>query len=357
MRYEVLGDPNSIDAAWMTVALEDATVARGATVTELRFEGFIGTGQMARNARFSLVWDQPAGRPASVVGKFPSDDPTGRATGFDGGSYRKEWLFYRELRATVGVRTPEVWVAAFDEPASSFVLIMEDLNGSAQGDQFRGLTRDEAALAVEQAVLLHAPRWGDESLAVALGQDRDEGSERLSLIYGATMEGTIERLGPLLDGAAIDLVRAFAPLVQRWARREGTPATLAHMDFRPDNFLFGVEPGAPPLAVVDWQTISYAPGANDVAYMIGGGFEPDQRTEVERDLVADYAARLRAAGIDYGDDACWLDYRLGSLWGVAMSVIATMLAEQTERGDRMLSTMLRRHAAHALDLDALQLLA
>ncbi len=43
-------------------------------------------------------------------------------------------------------------------------MIMEDLADSRQGDQMLGLTVDEAALAVEQAVGLHAPRWGDPTL-------------------------------------------------------------------------------------------------------------------------------------------------------------------------------------------------
>ena len=78
-----------------------------------------------------------------------------------------------------------------------------------------------------------------------------------------------------LDDDVIELVRDFAPLVERWASGTGTPFTLAHLDFRPDNFLFGVEPGAPPLVVVDWQTITFGPGTHDLAYMIGGGFEPE----------------------------------------------------------------------------------
>ncbi len=93
-----------------------------------------------------------------------------------------------------------------------------------------------------------------------------------------------------------------------------------------------------------------------IAYAIGGGFEPDVRAAVERDLVADYCARLNAAGIDYAMDECWRDYCENSVWGVVMSIIATMLAEETERGNEMLTTMLRRHARHALDLDALALL-
>jgi len=33
-----------------------------------------------------------------------------------------------------------------------------------------------------------------------------------------------------------------------------------------------------------------------------------------------------------------------------------MMAEQTERGDAMLTQMIARHARHALDLDALSIL-
>ena len=356
-KTELRGDPAAVDAAWMTEALERAGVAGGATVTDLHLEGLIGTGQMGRNARYRLTWDEPDGRPASVVGKFPTDDPTGRATGFDHDTYLKEYRFYTEIQPTVTVRVPIVWFAEFDAPAQSFVFIMEDLCDSQQGDQFRGLTPDEAALGVEQAVGFHAPRWGDDSLIGLLGESSEETAAKLQTLYGATMEGTIKRLGPNLDGDVIELVRDFAPLVERWTHGLGTPWTLAHMDYRPDNFLFAAGPGAPPLVVVDWQTITYGLGSHDLAYMIGGSFEPEQRAAVERALVDDYGDRMRAAGIDYDADSCWRDYRLSSLWGVIMSVIATMLAEETERGNRMLTTMLQRHARHALDVEALALLA
>jgi hypothetical protein len=35
-----------------------------------------------------------------------------------------------------------------------------------------------------------------------------------------------------------------------------------------------------------------------------------------------------------------------------MAVVASMIVEQTERGDKMFLTMATRHATHALDLDA-----
>jgi hypothetical protein len=38
-------------------------------------------------------------------------------------------------------------------------------------------------------------------------------------------------------------------------------------------------------------------------------------------------------------------------------VIASMLVQQTERGDDMFTAMARRHARHALDLGAIEFLA
>jgi hypothetical protein len=84
--------------------------------------------------------------------------------------------------------------------------------------------------------------------------------------------------------------------------------------------------------------------------MIGGSFLNPQRAAVEH--LDDYRARMGAAGVQYDADTLWHDYRLGSLWGVVMSVIATILAAQTERGDEMLTVMAQRHGRHALDLDA-----
>lgn len=362
-------DPTSIDADWLNEALRSSErigraghsgLATGATVTDVRFDGFIGTGQMGRNARYALSWDTPDGRPTSVVGKFPTEDLVGRASGF-AGSYQKEWTFYRTLASTVDVRAPECFVAMFDEEAQNFVLLMEDLAGSEQGDQMRGLTVNEAELAVEQAVALHAPRWGDPTLSALSFDDappksRGENAVRLHEIYGACVEPTLARLHAGLAPDVVELARQFGPKVGAWTTSSSAPATMVHMDFRPDNFLFGVTPGAPPLAIVDWQTVAIGPGTHDLAYMIGGSFEPEQRAAVERGLVESYCRQIGARGIDYSFEACWRDYRLSSLWGVIMSVIATMLATQTERGDFMFITMLRRHAAHARQLGALDLI-
>jgi hypothetical protein len=351
---EVRGEPMELDAAWMTQVLEAGGVADGATVVDLQFESFIGTGQTGRNARFSLTWDDPEGRPASVVGKFPSGDANARMSAFTTGTYLTEVSFYGELAPSLGIRVPECHLAAYDHGKPDFVMIMEDLSDSQQGDQFSGLSVDQAALAIEQVVGLHAPRWGDPTLA-AFGSHRPKGEEAangLGMVYAMFVEPFLDRLGPGLDADIIDLIRALAPDVPRWIGSSDTPTTVIHLDYRPDNFMFGVTPDAPPLVVVDWQTVNEGAAMWDLAYMIGGSFQPAERADVERDLLDDYRERMRAAGVDYDADTLWHDYRLGSLWGVVMSVIATILAAQTERGDEMLTVMAQRHGRHALDLEA-----
>jgi thiamine kinase-like enzyme len=184
----------------------------------------------------------------------------------------------------------------------------------------------------------------------------DESAMMLGMLFQMMVEPFLERLGPGLDDDVVDLIRRLSPKAARWATGTDTPRTVAHLDFRPDNFMFGVTSDAPPLVVVDWQTVNNGFAMWDLAYMIGGSFEPATRAVVEQELLADYRQRMAAAGVPYNADTCWRDYRNGALWGVVMSVIATILAAETDRGNDMLTLMAARAGRHALDLDSMALL-
>jgi hypothetical protein len=361
---EVRSDPSAVDGPWLTDALEEAGVAKGAKVLDVDYVGDIGTGQTGRNSRFHLTWDDPEGRPSSLVGKFPSADDNARTTAFAGGTYLKEHLFYSQVKPTVGIRTPECHVARYDEAGQGFVLLMEDLADCCQGDQLDGLDVDQLALALEEAVALHAPRWGDPALETFLTNGEpppatEQVAMMAQMMYGATLPGFLDRLGDRLDPDIAEMATAFGQLVGAWvAKGAETPPTVIHLDYRADNFLFGQTPDAPPLVVCDWQTLSAGPAMSDIAYVISGSY-PDaaDRSAAERDLVEQYRGQLNAAGVEYGADDCWRDYRLGSLWGMVITVIATVQAAETERGNDMLTAMAQRHGRQALDLDALALLA
>ena len=358
----IRSEPELVTADWLTEALTEAGVADGATVTDVGFDGWIGTGQTGRNARFSLTWSDPAGRPATVVAKFPSGDAAARASAFENRTYLREWLFYDRIAETLDVRTPRCHVARYDASIPDFCLLMEDLTDSAQGDQLEGLDDDRLATAVDGLVGLHAPHFASPHLEALLAGDEpvrpaDEVAELLQLFYGMCLPGFVERLADRLEPDVVALATDFAPLVSRWAHGTDTPRTLVHLDYRADNLLFATTPSAPPVVVVDWQTVGVGLGASDLAYLISGS-HPDaaRRAAVERDLVEGYRGAMGAAGVDLDAGAMWRDYRVGSLWGMVITVIATVAAARTERGDDMFVAMATRHGRQALDLDALALL-
>jgi aminoglycoside phosphotransferase (APT) family kinase protein len=105
--------------------------------------------------------------------------------------------------------------------------------------------------------------------------------------------------------------------------------------------------------VVDWQSVTLANPLVDVAYFMGAGLQPEARRSVEREIVRDYHRAICEAGVTgYDPERCWSDYRRGVFSGFAVTVIASVMVQQTERGDEMFTAMARRHARHALDLGA-----
>ncbi len=96
----------------------------------------------------------------------------------------------------------------------------------------------------------------------------------------------------------------------------------------------------------------------DVAYFLGASLLPEVRRSVERELVRAYRDALCAQSVrGYALEQCWQDYRRGVFAGFAVTVVASVLVQETPRGNDMFTAMARRHARHALDLDAAELLA
>ena len=359
-RPSLVTDPHQVDAAWLTAALHHAGVGAGARVRDAKPES-VGTGQMGRSVRFALTWEgEPEdGLPVSVVGKFPSDDPTSRATGSAQGAYEKEVRFYRELRDTVGIRTPGCFFAEVDVASGDFVMLLEDLAPAVPGDQLAGCSVDQAALALAEAAKLHAPRWGDAHLEEVgfLARPGPESAQGLQAIYKLLWPGFAKRYGAQLEPEALALSERLGDHLAAWVLAGTSPHTLVHGDYRLDNMLFGTGEGGPPLAVVDWQTVGLGGALADVSYFLGASLLEDDRHANEQALLREYHERLLAGGVrDYPFEDCFLDYRRNTFGGVVMSVVASMIVEQTRRGDEMFVAMASRHTAHALELGSEALL-
>jgi hypothetical protein len=319
----------------------------------------VGTGQMSDCVRLTPTYDGPTAAPRSIIAKLPAADPTSRATAGALRNYEIEVSFYRQLAPQLPVRAPRCYHAHLDTTGTDFVLLLEDVAPARQGDQLAGCSLDEAAVAVEELPRLHAPRWGDPSLAELdwLHRSPEEAVAFTSQLVAGLFGGFCDRYARRVDADIMALgERLVAKLPSYLGDRRG-PWTVAHGDFRLDNLLFGTDEAGPPVVVVDWQTVTHGPGIGDLSYFLGAGLISETRRSHEDDLVRAYHGALRAAGVEsLGWNECWTQYRRYSFAGLIMAIAASMLVEQTDRGDDMFVTMAQRHGRHAIDLEAERLI-
>lgn len=349
-----------------------APILGGARIAEMRAET-IGTGQMSESRRLHLTYAGAArgagatGAPATVVAKFPSLDPTSRATGRAVRGYEIETRFYRDVRPRLGDVAPRCWHAWRDEETDDFLLLLEDLAPCRQGDQLAGCTPDEAAAAVDALAAVQAPLWGAADLASAtwLARAAPEERGRTRDLLARLWPGFLTRYGDRIGDDVTRVGGAFVDDPGDYFTADLPYRTLVHGDYRLDNLVFVDRPGGAPGAgraahgrglaarVVDFQTASYGCGVQDLSYFLGAGLLPEVRRAHEGELVARWRAALAARGVATDPDEVRHWYRRYAVAGLIMAVVASMIVKRTERGDEMFTTMARRHARHAADLDAL----
>jgi hypothetical protein len=349
---------DSITASWLTDRLHEAghdrVAVRGFTRTQ------IGTGQIGKCIRFALDLEgNDATAPRSLVGKFPSDDPMSRATGVALKNYIKEVSFYRQMQSKLAISTPRCYYARIEGEGPHFALLLADLSPARQGDQLSGCSPDVARAAVLELVGLHAPSWCDASLLGIdwLGEPDAVGTEATRAMYRHHLAGFLDRYGAKLAADEIAIIEEVARSSDVPFQTLQSPFSLIHIDYRLDNLLIDERVRPAKISVVDWQSITLGSPLNDVAYFLGAGLPSEDRRRAERDIVRAYHASLQAAGVDgYAWEQCWNDYRRGAFAGFTVTVIASMLVQQTPRGDEMFTTMARRHSRHALDAGAREFL-
>jgi aminoglycoside/choline kinase family phosphotransferase len=355
---EAVWRPEDVTAPWLTGALRRVGVLRGGAVKSFWIEP-VGTGQMGDCVRIHLELSPgTASGPPTVVGKFTAADDQSRTTGVSMRTAEVEVRFYQQVAPTLTASVPTCLFGDVDPATARFVLLLEDLAPRVPGDQVTGCTVDQAALALEALAGVHARRWGDAALARLewLNRRDDAATETLSAVFPVLFDGFVARYADQLDDMVVRVGERFFGRIGEYFRRRPGPGTVQHADYRVDNLLFGGPPDTP-LAIVDWQTVTYGPGAADVSYFLGGSLEVRDRRRHEDGLLRQYLEVLAARGVnDFGYDELWTDYRRHAYAGLAMAVGAAMMVQRTDRGDQMFLAMAHRHAAHIEDMDAETLL-
>ncbi|MEV0247243.1 phosphotransferase [Nocardia sp. NPDC050712] len=339
-----------LTAQWLADAL--GTGVRG--VHDLRYSP-LGTGQVADTYRLSF--GTGGTDRASAVLKVTSADPVSAATAVQQRVYLREVRYYQALAPGLDISVPRCLHAEIDTTSADFALLLEDLAPCRPGDQLVGCSVGEAELALRQAAELHAPWWDKGELGEFSWLPQpflDLAPAVLDLLSDA-FDDFGQRYAGALEPEVLDIGRQlFDRLPHYFALHTAAPPTVLHGDLRPDNLLFDAADGTRPVVVVDWQTVQRGPGMLDVSYFLGGSLDPGTRRSAERGLVALYHDQLRRLGVrDYSFEDCWRDYVRFSFQGYFTGVTSAMMVEQTERGDRMFTHMVRRAARHISDLDAI----
>ncbi len=319
----------------------------------------IGTGLIGQSVRLSLTWTDGVVAPSSLVAKLPSPDPTSRATGVGLRNYEREVRFYREVAASTPIRLAKCWAAELDPKNGDFVLLLEDLAPGEVGDQIRGCSVAEAEIVIDVAAALHSYWWDNPDLAglsewMSVPAD-GERADQLAMLWTMAWPQFLERHATRLGPEAIASCERFGASIASWVQDRSGPFTLTHGDFRVDNMMFGASP-QPWMVPVDWQTPAIGPGIGDIAYFLGASLRTEDRRSEEERLVRRWHAAISAVDPAYGWDTCWQAYRLLAFGGLVMAVAASMLTQQTGRGDQMFFTMATRHLIAALDLRSHELL-
>ncbi|MEM6703899.1 MAG: aminoglycoside phosphotransferase family protein [Acidobacteriota bacterium] len=349
---------DDVTASWLTETLR--SVGHDVTVSDVTQQQ-IGTGQIGKCIRYTLTFDGDAGSaPRTLVGKFASDDETSRQAGILFQNYLKEVMFYRELQRRVTIRTPTCYYAEIEGEGPVFALLLEDMHPAVQGDQITGCSAAVARAAVLELSGLHAPLWNDASILGVdwIGEPEPESIRENAERYETLLPGFLERFGADLTAGQIDILGKLAGADSPVTAGSPEPFSLVHIDYRLDNLLIDSLGDEPAVTAVDWQSITVGNPLTDVAYFLGAGLLSEERRRCEEEIVRAYYDRIVAAGVtDYGWTDCWTDYRRGVYSGFWVTVIASMLVQETERGNEMFLTMARRHSQQAIDLGSEEFLS
>ncbi len=344
---------DDLTVEWCNAALGRTTGGVG-RVVNVRTEA-VGTGQVADTVRLHLTYEPPGAGPATLVAKVPASEETSRTGARLTGTYEIEASFYRDLAPVLPVRTPYCHHAAHDPVTDAYVVLLEDVAPARQGDQMAGCPVADVAAAIDELVLLHGPRWGDETLTEMrwLHRNKPQQVEGIIGLITYAVDPFKEHYTERLDADTVGLVDRLVPRLDAYLRERPRPWTIVHGDFRADNLLFGGER----VVVVDWQTVGLGPGVSDLSYLLGASLTPAARQAAEAELVDRYVEGLGVHGVALDREAIWEQYRRYSFGGLIMAIVASALVRRTDRGDEMFVTMAERHARQALDLDAERLLA
>lgn len=354
--------PQDITPAWLTTALRDGGYLEDGTVTAADVKTIgEGSGFIGQLAHVTLTYDRPEPRaPKTLIAKMPGASPAGREIGNLFDFYHRELRFYREVAPEVELRTPALYYSAMNRDAAEYILLLEDMDPAQVGDHLAGCRIDEAETSIRALAAFHATWWESprlEAFAEWMPQIDAPVNQSAESSYQQAWGPFIENFGSLISPAMREIgERIGRNVIALETSIADRPHTIGHGDFRTDNLFFGTAQGGAPFAVADWQISFRGRGIFDVAYLLCGGLEAEERRANEERLVRMYHEGLVAGGVKgYSFEQCWREYRRMALFVFVYVVISLgTLDFANERGLALFQAWLRRSSAAIEELNAVE---
>jgi hypothetical protein len=311
----------------------------------------VGLGQVANCYRLSIHHDAGV---TSVIAKVPSNDDVSRSTAALQHLYQREVSFYQLLAPSIATRTPRCYYAERDDN-DNFLLLLEDLSPSAVIDQFVGISLGTARAGLASLAGLHGPTHAQRELHDAAWLSGV--SEELRPLYSAVLpvlfDQFIERYGARIDDDVRATVLALKDRLGLFSDYASPFPCVTHGDFRTDNLLIDACDGTVALAVVDWQTVGVGSPLLDVAYFLTTSLTPEDCAREEFELLDYYLAKLNGYDVDIPVEIARREFSRYTLQPIVMLVAASVIVEQTSRGDDMFLAMIERAVVAATRWDAI----
>lgn len=320
----------AVDAGWLDDVMRrsgvlSGTRVKGVSATDLGE----GVGLMGEVARLSIAYDSTeTGAPASVIGKFPTADPTNLGVARSLYFYPREVAFYTQLAQHSPIRTPRLYHAELDMSDHSFVLLLEDMLGATPGDQVAGLTPAQTEAAISAISRLHGAWWGKVDaggMEALFDFTNPEYCTAVQAGYQGFLGPSLSNFSDCFSAYTRKTAEALAPVAARAVRDLSSGRrTFLHGDYRADNLLFGPGLGDDGVVAVDWQISGRGGGLYDVAYLICNSVPTAYRQQAEKELLHRYHDGLIRMGVGgYSFENCWADYRFAVLCGLFVTIFTT----------------------------------
>jgi Ecdysteroid kinase-like family len=321
-----------------------------------------GVGFVGQLARLELTYSgDPGDLPPTMVAKFPNDFPMARDIAQAYGFYRTEAECYRQARhGELGVPTPDIYVAEVSDDDRGTLILMQDLSDGRMADQVEGASLADAQAVIDVGAQLHATWWQSPKLdqlewlrplnnpAYKAGQQQ----------FQASLPVFADLFGHLLPAGTLDVAERVGGQLARsydWTV-DNRPLTLAHVDFRLDNFFFD-RPNAP-VTVIDWQLSVRSLGVGDISYFITQSMSTEMRREHGMSLLHRWHDALVERGVSgYSYEDAYADFRRAALFQLTIPVVgASNLDPANERGLALLECLVSRAFQALADYDCAEML-